>query len=117
MTFRSKTEEQVAAFLDNCKVNYQYEPGTIDYTLQCRYKPDFVLINGVHLEVKGYFPSKDRRKMLAVKKDNPDLDIRMVFQKPYNTIYKGSKTTYAQWCERHGFPWTSFYDLPLEWIT
>ena len=55
--------------------------------------------------------------MLAVKRDNPDLDIRFVFQKPFLTIYKGSKTTYAQWCEKHGFPWCSFYDLPIEWIT
>lgn len=117
MPFRSKTEEQVAETLDMFEVSYQYEPGTIPYTLQCKYKPDFVLTNGIHLEVKGYFPSKDRRKMLAVKRDNPELDIRFVFQRPFNPIYKGSSTTYAQWCEKHGFPWCSYYDLPIEWIT
>ena len=117
MGFRSGTEGQVAEFLNTMKVVYEYEPCNIPYTLQCNYKPDFVLANGIHLEVKGYFPAKDRRKMIAVKKDNPDLDIRFVFQKPFNVIYKGSKTTYAQWCEKHGFKWTSYYDIPIEWIS
>ena len=38
---------------------------------------------------------EDRRKILQVKKDNPELDLRMVFQAPHNKIYKGSKTTYG----------------------
>ena len=36
------------------------------------------------------------------------LDIRMVFQSPYNKINKNSKTTYAKWCEKHDIPWTSY---------
>ena len=34
MPFRSKTEAQVAETLDMFEVSYQYEPGTIAYTLQ-----------------------------------------------------------------------------------
>jgi hypothetical protein len=54
--------------------------------------------------------------MLAVKECNPELDIRMVFQRPFNKLYKGSKSTYAMWCEKHGIPWTSFNNIPKEWI-
>ena len=38
--------------------------------------------------------------MLAVKKQHPELDIRMVFKAPFNKISKRSKTTYAQWCPK-----------------
>ena len=117
MGFRSRLEEHLADSLDTLGVSYEYEPTRIPYTLQCKYSPDFVLVNGIHLEAKGYFSSKDRRKMLAVIRDNPDIDIRMVFQKPYQKLYKGSKTSYAQWCEKHGIKWCSYYDLPIEWLT
>ncbi len=73
--------------------------------------------NGVYLETKGHLVEKDRRKMIAVKKQNPDLDIRFVFQTPYNKIYKGAKSTYAQWAEKHGFKWAAFHSIPVEWLT
>jgi hypothetical protein len=55
--------------------------------------------------------------MRAVKAANPDLDVRFVFQTPYNKIYKGSKTTYAKWAEKHGFLWCAFHSIPIEWLT
>ena len=54
----------------------------------------------------------DRRKIRAVKELNPNLDLRMVFQAPFNKISKKSKTTYAKWCEKHDIPWTSFKTSP-----
>ena len=66
---------------------------------------------------KGYWAPADRRKILAVKKDNPDMDLRMVFQAPYNKINKNSKTTYAMWCEKHDIPWTAYHDIPIDWLT
>ena len=114
--FKSKLEERVADLLEGLGVSYEYEPTRVSYTIQHHYCPDFVLPNYVYLETKGYWDPKDRRKILAVKKDNPDLDLRMVFQAPYNTISKKSKTTYAQWCEKHDIPWTSFHEIPLEWL-
>lgn len=116
MAYRSGLEERVAETLDTIGVIYEYESTRVPYTLQCQYSPDFVLANGIHLEAKGYFSSKDRRKMLAVIKDNPDLDIRMVFQKPYQKLYKGSKSTYASWCEKHGIQYCSYFDIPVEWL-
>jgi hypothetical protein len=49
-------------------------------------------------------------------KDNPDIDLRMVFQAPFNKISKKSKTTYAQWCEKHGIKWASAHAIPIDWL-
>ena len=114
--FRSKLEERIADLLEGLAVSYEYESPQVPYTIQHNYSPDFMLPNYVYLEAKGYWDAKDRRKILAVKKDNPDLDLRMVFQAPYNKISKKSKTTYAQWCERHEIPWCAFHEIPLEWL-
>ena len=114
--FRSGLEEQVAKLLEGLGVTYEYESCKVPYTIQHHYHPDFILPNHVHLETKGYWSPEDRRKIAAVKRDNPELDLRMVFQSPYNKISKGSKTTYAQWCEKHEIPWTHFHDIPLDWL-
>ena len=115
-TFRSGLEERVAELMTELGVSYEYETTKIAYTISHNYCPDFVLPNGIILETKGYWDSEDRRKIKNVKEQNPDMDIRMVFQAPFNTISKKSKTTYAQYCERLGIPWTSFHDIPLEWL-
>tara|TARA_Y100001968_G_C19439248_1_gene761604 strand:+ start:3177 stop:3527 length:351 start_codon:yes stop_codon:yes gene_type:complete len=114
--FRSRLEEQVSDLLCELGIDYEYEPTKVSYQIQHFYTPDFLLPNHVYLETKGYWDPADRRKMKAVKEQNPDLDIRMVFQNPYNKISKKSKTTYAQWCERHGIPWTSWVNIPMEWL-
>ena len=114
--FRSGLEKQVADLLSELGVSYEYESKKISYVIQHRYTPDFVLPNHVILECKGYWDSADRRKIKTIVKDNPDIDLRMVFQSPYNTISKKSKTTYAQWCENLGIPWTSFHNIPLDWL-
>ena len=115
--YRSKLEERIATLFQELGVLYDYESTKVPYTIQHYYVPDFVLPNYVHLEAKGYWDAADRRKILAVKKDNPDLDLRMVFQSPYNTISKKSKTTYAMWCEKHNIPWCAFHTIPIDWLT
>ena len=115
--YRSGLEGKVADLLSGLKVPYEYETTKLAYVLKCNYIPDFLLPNGIFLEVKGRLTSEDRRKMKAVKKSNPDLDIRFVFQAPFNKIYKGSKTTYAKWAEKHGFPWCSYQTIPIDWLT
>jgi hypothetical protein len=114
--YRSGLEEQVANLLDGLGVTYEYESTRVPYTIQHHYCPDFILPNHVLLETKGYWDAADRRKIKAVKKDNPDLDLRMVFQAPFNKISKKSKTTYAMWCDKHDIPWTSFHNIPIEWL-
>ena len=114
--FRSKLEENIANLLEGLGVSYQYESEKLSYTIEHNYTPDFVLPNYTYLEAKGYWSPEDRRKILNVKKSNPEIDLRMIFQAPYNTISKKSKTTYAKWCERHDIPWTSYHDIPIEWL-
>lgn len=116
MKYRSKLEKSVASLLQQLGVCFEYESTKIPYIIRHNYTPDFVLPSGIYLEAKGYWDAEDRRKMLAVKESNPELDIRMVFQAPYNKISKKSKTTYAQWCDKHGIQWTSFAEIPIDWL-
>lgn len=114
--FRSKLEEKVSDLLVDLGIDAEYESEKIDYVIHHRYTPDFKLPSGIYLECKGYWDAEDRRKIKAVKELNPDIDLRMVFQSPYNTISKKSKTTYAKYCERLGIPWCSFNEIPLKWL-
>ena len=114
--YRSQLEEKVAELLTNLGVTYEYETTKIAYQIAHNYQPDFILANGIILECKGYWDSDDRRKIKNVKEQNPDVDVRMVFQSPYNTISKRSKTTYAKWCERHNIPWCTFHEIPIDWL-
>tara|TARA_R100000152_G_C6690390_1_gene122146 strand:- start:46 stop:390 length:345 start_codon:yes stop_codon:yes gene_type:complete len=112
---RSGLEKQVADLLKQLKVEYEYESEYFPYVIEHKYIPDF-RVGDVYLETKGYFKPSDRRKMLAVKRCNPDLDIRLVFQAPHNKISKRSKTTYSMWAEKHGFPWCAYYAIPISWL-
>ena len=113
--FRSKLEERVSELLQHHRVEYEYETVHLPYVLECKYKPDFILPNGIHLEVKGWLDEADRRKMVAVKKAHPDLDIRFVFQGPFKIIPR-TKMTHAQWAEKYGFPWCHYHNIPLSWL-
>ena len=116
MAFRSGLEERIADLLVELGVKYEYESTKVPYVIQHNYTPDFILPNGVWLEAKGYWDSKDRKKIKSVIEQNPDIDLRMVFQAPFNTISKKSKTTYAQWCDKLGIKWTSFATIPIDWL-
>ena len=94
---------------------YGYESMNVIYKVDHRYTPDFVLPNGILVEVKGYFTSEDRGKLLKVKKQHPHLDIRLLFGNAKNKLSKKSKTTYAMWCDKHGFPWAE-KKLPDSWL-
>lgn len=72
--------------------------------------------NGIIIEAKGLFDVKDRQKHLFIKEQYPDLDIRFVFQNPKNKLYSGSKTTYADWCDKYGFKWAAKV-IPASWFT
>ena len=114
--YRSRLEEKLARWFELNGHQFEYETLKLNYTLSANYYPDFILPNGVILEAKGYFKPEDRRKMLAVKKQHPDLDIRLVFQAPYNTLTKKSQTTYAKWADKNGFLWAASHAIPLDWF-
>ncbi len=117
--WRSGLEESNATRLDRLKVRYEYEKLVIQYTppLKTRkYTPDFHLLdNGIIVETKGRFLTADRQKHLVIQAEHPHLDIRFVFSNPNARISKASKTTYAMWCEKHGFQYAA-KEIPMEWI-
>lgn len=97
---------------------YEYERYTLKYVptpKATRYTPDFVLPNGIIIETKGRFVSKDRTRHKEIKKQFPDLDIRFVFSNPNSKIGKRSATTYAMWCERSGFLYAKGL-IPEAWL-
>lgn len=117
--FRSGLEKQIADQIERAGQTVRFEKMVIKYTVPERvskYTPDFELDNGIIIESKGRFLTKDRQKHLLVKEQHPDIDIRFVFSRSKTTISKTSKTTYAMWCEKHGFKFADKY-IPDEWLT
>lgn len=118
---RSKFERSIAKLLRSKGVKYEYEAYQFSYTEPLRknrakcascgstdlvrmgwYTPDFWLPNsGLFIETKGRFTAADRRKMLAVIKENPEDRFVLLFMRD-NKIHKRSNTTYTQWCEANG---------------
>lgn len=85
------------------------------------YTPDWKVItpkgDSFYIEFKGKLDRATRTILVGVRRCNPDLDLRLVFEKPNNRINAGSKTTYWQWAEKHGFLWSSLKEgVPAEWL-
>ena len=116
--YRSGLEEDVDTELKRAGVNGQYEENKLHYSKPSTnhtYTPDFRLPNGIYIETKGRFVLADRQKHILLKTQLPDIDLRFVFQNSRNKIRKGSKTTYADWCIKHGFLYSD-KDVPNSWI-
>ncbi len=125
--FRSGLEESIAAILKTTGVSFSFEEERIEYVKperKSKYTPDFVITTRpdgtprtkpLIVETKGRFMTADRQKHLLVKRQHPDLDIRFVFNNPKAKISKASKTTYASWCEKHGFRYAK-EDVPTSWL-
>jgi len=114
--FRSGLEYEVAKQLEDAGVTYEYEQTKIKYQKKpSTYLFDFELPNGIIVETKGYFKPADRSKHLLIKQQHPELDIRFVFSNSQNPLNKNSSTTYADWCDRHGFKYADKY-IPEDWI-
>ena len=115
--YRSGLEIKVKDYLRERKVRFKYESLKIEWEdlMYRTYTPDFILSNGLIIEVKGRFTADDRRKHLAIKKQHPNLDIRFVFESSKRKLSKGAKSTYASWCERHKFMYADRV-IPEEWL-
>lgn len=116
MKFRSKFEEKIYNNAKRDGLVLQFESLKLPYLIPGNYLPDFVLSNGVIVEAKGYFDARARAKMVAVKKYNPDKDIRFLFMDSNKKLRKGSKTTYADWCKKYGFVFAEGDRIPLDWF-
>lgn len=116
--WRSGLEERVAKELTEAGVGYEYESVKVKYDVHetRTYTPDFILKKGyIIVETKGRFTTADRKKHLLIKRQHPKLDIRFVFQNSRAKLYKGAKSTYADWCDKHGFMYAD-KSIPEEWL-
>ncbi len=115
--YRSMFEINIAKSLAERGVSFEYETQKLTYIPKPRtYTPDFYLTEtNIYVEAKGHLDRADRAKMSLIKKQYPELDIRFVFMNANNKIYKGSKTTYAMWANKHGFEWAE-KNIPEEWL-
>jgi|TARA_R110000851_G_scaffold32031_6_gene86257 hypothetical protein len=116
--YRSGFEHKVSDQLKENKVKFEYETTVIGYIkpeTKHTYTIDFTLPNGILVETKGRWVLEDRKKHLLIKKQHPELDIRMVFQSSKTKIRKGSKTTYGMYCDKHDIPWAE-KTIPESWL-
>lgn len=127
--YRSKLEERISdSLLSLGDVVWTYEGERLFFTIpesEHFYTPDFVIEkkNGenMYLECKGRhrFGGMDlptRKKMKLIRKQYPDTDIRLLFDKAGNKIGPSPKSmTWEQWADKHSYKYT-IKDLPLDWI-
>lgn len=117
--YRSGLEETIGKQLESRGLPVNFESVKIPYKVPSRiskYTPDFWLPNGIVIESKGRFVTKDRQKHMLVQAQHPDLDIRFVFSRSKTTISKASRTTYGMWCEKQGIPYADKL-IPISWLT
>jgi len=127
--FRSGLERRVAEQLSKAGVEYLFEDDWVHYTVperKAKYLPDFRFEgNHIIIEAKGRFGgafrgsdkgAEERQKLILLKEQHPELEIRIVFERASTPIYKGSKTTYAKWADDHGFLWSDKGTVPTDWI-
>ncbi len=116
--YRSGFEHKVSEQLSEAKIKFRYEDTVINYIkpeTHHKYTIDFTLPNGILIETKGRWVIEDRKKHLLIKKQHPELDIRIVFQSARTKIRKGSKTSYGDFCDKHGIQWAE-KDIPTKWL-
>lgn len=107
---RNKFEKRIAQQLEKAKARFKYESCRIPYVIAGHYIPDFIIdtrTGKLYIECKGYFRPEAKRKLLAVKRAHPEIDLRILF-------YASSKQN-IKWAERNGFKY-AFEKIPKEWL-
>ncbi len=100
---RNRFEEKVAKTVGP---EFAYEAKRMPFNVMKHYLPDWIdEENKRIIEAKGRFTTEDRQKHRLIKEQYPDWEVTIVFQDARRTIAKRSKTTYADWCDKHGIKW------------
>jgi len=121
--FRSRFEREISEALTKAEVMHEYETEKLYYRLpdsniEHVYTPDFSFPeSSIVIEVKGWpFKKKERNKYRLVKKQNPEIDLRFIFQDAALRIYGKTGPTFGEWARKYGFKWSS-RNIPDSWIT
>ena len=107
---RNKFEALIYKQLKRAKVLFNYESEKIPYVLARHYCPDFVvsLPNGkIYIETKGHLRREDKAKLIAIKRQHPEMDLRILFYAP--------KKDQIRWATKNGFKF-AFGNIPKEWL-
>jgi hypothetical protein len=114
VAFKSGFERSIDADLRARKVAFTYEELKLPYILNGTYHPDFFLKKtGIVVEAKGVLDRDSKRKMIAIRKQYPDLDIRFLFMNASKKV-PGTKQTHGEWATRNGFLWAEG-KIPEDW--
>ena len=119
--YRSGLEDKISDQILKAQVPLSYEEDKITYIHPPRtstYTPDFKLPKQggfFYVETKGRWVVADRQKHLLIRQQHPDLDIRFVFSSSNSKLYKGSPTSYGDFCRKHGFKFAN-KSIPEDWL-
>lgn len=118
--YRSKFEGNFGLDLFRRGVEFTFETEKIEWQPPTKkYTPDFILEKKdgslMHIETKGRLTVADRVKMICVKEQHPELDIRIIFQNANVKLNRNSATRYKDWAKKNGFKWSEG-TMPHEWI-
>lgn len=124
--YRNKFEENTGRFLDEHNANFEYETERISYTTEGRYIPDFILTrrdgSKLYFETKGNgrsFDGQARRKLIAVRDQNPGIDLRIVFYTDGKCGPKRKDGTFmrqSDWAKKYGFQF-AIGSIPESWLS
>ena len=116
--FEPKIDALFKGMADEYGISVRYEPWVYPVRIEQDYVPDFELTGSDGatkiIECKGFFRYEDQRKVLAFRRDYPDVPYYMIFEKD-NPIRKGAKMTYTGWATKHGIP-SAIGTVPVEWL-
>ncbi len=116
--YKSFAEIDVRKQLDFTASIVEYEPTSFEYVIEGWYTPDFkvTLPSGkfFYIEVKGKLDRAGRAIYQAIKRNQPDLDLRFLFL-VNNKLNKGAKMRYTEWAAKYHFP-CAVELLPTEWF-
>lgn len=120
--YRSGLEVSLSRQIEEAGLAVSYEQDKIKYKVperEATYTPDFRIERpdgtSFFIEGKGIWDVASRQKHLLIKQQWPDIDVRFVFSNQNARLYKGSPTTYAQFCDKHGFKYANRV-IPDEWL-
>lgn len=123
--YRNKFEIVTGESLERNSIKFEYETERLPYTIEANYIPDFILHTRsgrkIYIETKGNgrsFDGASRRKLIAVRSQHPEKDIRIVFWgdgKFGATRKDGTRQTQSGWAHKNGFKY-AIKTIPEEWL-